>query len=143
MGIYNNVLNIWKFLRKVDENFLNYKYNFVNEDNILDKNDGYIVPFSDSPLDKEIVSSNVFMNLINSATNYIYINTPYLIIDYEMISALCTASKKGIDVRIVTPFIPDKKNVFEVTMSNYQVLIESGVNIYNINLDLYTQKVLL
>lgn len=123
-------LNIWKFLRKVDENFLNYKYNFVNEDNILYKNDGYIVPFSDSPLDKEIVSSNVFVNLINSAINYIYINTPYLIIDYEMTSALCNAAKKGIDVRIVTPFIPDKKNVFEVTRSNYQVLIESGVKIY-------------
>ena len=123
-------LNIWKFLRKVDENFLQYKANFSNDDNHLDEKDGYIIPFSDSPLDKEVVSSNVFMNLINSSTKYIYINTPYLIIDYEMTSALCMAAKRGVDVRIVTPFIPDKKSVFEVTRSNYQTLIESGVSIY-------------
>nr|WP_317357056.1 cardiolipin synthase [uncultured Tyzzerella sp.] len=122
-------LNIWKFLRKVDENFLQYK---AKDEDIecIEENDGYIIPFSDSPLDKEIVSSNVFMNLINSATKYIYINTPYLIIDYEMTSALCMAAKRGVDVRIVTPFIPDKKSVFEVTRSNYQTLIESGVSIY-------------
>ncbi|WP_317368155.1 cardiolipin synthase [uncultured Tyzzerella sp.] len=123
-------LNIWKFLKKTDENFLKYKNSFPKEDKDLQEYDGYIVPFSDSPLDKEIVSSNVFMNLINSATKYIYINTPYLIIDYEMTSALCMAAKRGIDVRIVTPFIPDKKSVFEVTRSNYQTLIESGVRIY-------------
>lgn len=120
-------LKIWKFLRKVDENFLIYKVN-ENFDNI--EQDGYIIPFSDSPIDKEIVSSNVFTNLINSATNYVYITTPYLIIDYEMASSLCMAAKRGVDVRIVTPFIPDKKTVFEVTRSNYQVLIESGVKIY-------------
>ena len=120
-------LNIWKFLRKVDKNFLQYKVEYDYED--LDS-DGYIVPFSDSPLDREIVSSNVFTSLINNATKYIYINTPYLIIDYEMTSALCMAAKKGVDVRIVTPFIPDKKTVFEVTRSNYQTLIESGVKIY-------------
>ena len=120
-------LNIWKFLRKVDENFLKYKVEYDYKD--LDS-DGYIIPFSDSPLDREIVSSNVFTSLINNATKYIYINTPYLIIDYEMTSALCMAAKKGIDVRIVTPFIPDKKTVFEVTRSNYQTLIESGVKVY-------------
>ncbi len=120
-------LNIWKFLRKVDENFLKYK---IEQHNSNIENDGYIVPFSDSPLDKEIVSSNVFMGLINSATKYIYINTPYLIIDYEMTSSLCMAAKRGVDVKIVTPFIPDKKSVFEVTRSNYQTLIESGVTVY-------------
>ncbi len=121
-------LNIWKFLRKTDENFLKYKVE--QNENYNNEKDGYIVPFSDSPLDREIVSSNVFTNLINSATKYVYINTPYLIIDYEMTSCLCMAAKRGIDVKIVTPFIPDKKNVFEVTRSNYQTLIESGVEIY-------------
>ncbi len=120
-------LNIWKFLKKTDENFLLYK---SKQDKICNENDGYIIPFSDSPLDKEIVSINVFTNLINSATKYIYINTPYLIIDYEMSSALCMAAKRGIDVKIVTPFIPDKKTVFEVTRSNYQILIENGVKVY-------------
>ena len=70
------------------------------------------------------------MGLINSVTIYIYIYTPYLIIDYEMTSSLCMAAKRGVDVKIVTPFIPDKKSVFEVTRSNYQTLIESGVTVY-------------
>lgn len=120
-------LNIWKFLKKIDENFLLYKVDQNFDDT---QKDGFIIPFSDSPLDKEIVSSNVFTNLINSATKYIYINTPYLIIDYEMSSTLCMAAKRGVDVKIVTPFIPDKKTVFEVTRSNYQILIESGVKVY-------------
>ncbi|WP_250278843.1 cardiolipin synthase [[Clostridium] colinum] len=122
-------LNMWKFLRKVDENFLLYKGEFEYKED-AEEYDGYIIPFSDSPLDREIVSSNVFVNLINSATEYIYINTPYLIIDYEMMSTLCMAAKRGVDVKIVTPFIPDKKTVFEVTRSNYQTLIESGVKVY-------------
>ncbi len=119
-------LNMWKFLRKVDEDF--FKYKVKNED--ISKEDGYIIPFSDSPLDKEVVSTNVFMNLINNATDYVYITTPYLIIDYEMSNSLCIAAKRGVDVRIITPHIPDKKAVFEVTRSNYQVLVESGVKVY-------------
>lgn len=119
-------LNMWKFLRKIDEDFLIYKA----EQPQTQETDGYIIPFSDSPIDKEIVSSNVFINLITNATDYIYITTPYLIIDYEMTSALCMAAKRGVDVRIITPFIPDKKAVFEVTRSNYEPLIESGVKVY-------------
>ena len=67
------------------------------------ENDGFVQPYGDSPLDGEVVGENVYLNVINQAKKYIYITTPYLIIDNEMMTALCLASKKGIDVRIITP----------------------------------------
>ena len=62
--------------------------------------------------------------------HYLYIYTPYLIIDQEMQTALCNAAKSGVDVRLVTPGIPDKKIIFLMTRSNYKVLLESGIKIY-------------
>ena len=72
----------------------------------------------------------VYFNLINKAKDYIYITTPYLIPDNELMTALCYAAKSGIDVRIITPHIPDKWYVFEVTRAFYGELIDSGVKIY-------------
>lgn len=123
-------LNNWEILERPHEDFtiykcLNHTHNIENREQ-----DGYVVPFSDSPLDQEIIGSNVYLTLINNATDYVYINTPYLIIDHEMTQALCLAGKKGVDVKIITPHIPDKKMVFEVTRSNYRRLIENGVKIY-------------
>jgi cardiolipin synthase len=92
--------------------------------------DGYVQSFSDSPLDDLNVSEMVFMNIINTASKYVYITSPYLTLDNEMITALCTAAQSGIDVRIVTPGIPDKKTVYAVTRSYYAQLIHAGVKIY-------------
>ena len=68
--------------------------------------------------------------MIHGAKRYLYITTPYLICDHELLSALRIAAKKGVDVRIITPHIPDKKAVFLMTRSNYRVLIQDGVKIY-------------
>ena len=92
--------------------------------------DGYVQPYSDTPLDGEIVGENVYLNIINRARKYVYICTPYLIIDNEMMTALCLAAKSGVDVRIMTPGIPDKKMVFLLTQSYYEQLLEAGVRIY-------------
>lgn len=92
--------------------------------------DGYIQPYGDTPVDDEIVGENVYLNMINKAKHYIYITTPYLIIDNEMFTALTLSAKSGIDVRIITPGIPDKKLVFMVTQSYYYNLIKAGVKIY-------------
>ena len=70
------------------------------------------------------------MNLIHNANKYVYITTPYLIVDNEMITALTLASKSGIDIRIITPGIPDKKIVNELTKSYYEILTEAGIKIY-------------
>ena len=91
---------------------------------------GFIQPFSDTPLDGEVLGENIYLNIINKAKRYVYICTPYLIIDNEMMTALCLAAKGGVDVRIMTPGIPDKKMVFLLTQSYYEQLLESGVKIY-------------
>lgn len=92
--------------------------------------DGFVQPYGDSPLDHENVGENVYLNIISHAKHYVYIFTPYLITDNEMLTCLCNAAKSGVDVRIVTPGIPDKKLIFLLTQSYYEPLIRSGVKIY-------------
>ena len=91
---------------------------------------GYVQPYTDTPLDREAVGQAVYLNMIAKAKNYIYITTPYLIIDVATNTALCNAAKSGVDVRIITPHIPDKRYVFEVTRAHYPPLLEAGVKIY-------------
>lgn len=94
------------------------------------KNAHFVLPFSDSPTDKEEVGRTVHLNMINKAKRYIYMHTPYLIIDHDMIIALTLASKNGVEVVITTPHIPDKPYAFAITRSNYDILVESGIKIY-------------
>ena len=89
-----------------------------------------VQPYADSPLDGELVGENVYMNIIKMAKDYVYFTTPYLIISDELQRELTMAVKRGVDVRIITPGIPDKKAVFEVTRSNYGRLVNAGVRIY-------------
>ena len=91
---------------------------------------GYVAPYTDYTLDKEPVGKNVYLNMINRANKYLYIMSPYLILDNELISALVNAAKNGIDVRIITPGVPDKRIVYMLTQSYYEVIIEAGVKIY-------------
>jgi len=91
--------------------------------------DGFVQPFNDSPFSGN-VSEGVYMQLVNCAEHYVYITTPYLIIDHEMMISLCNAARGGIDVRIVTPHIPDKAYVHAVTRGYYQQLMDCGVKIY-------------
>lgn len=93
---------------------------------------GIVQPFGDgpNPLYNTHVAEDVILNMITNAKKYIYITTPYLIIDYNLSSALCRAAEGGVDVRIVTPRIPDKKIVFWITRRNYRRLFAHGVKIY-------------
>ena len=92
--------------------------------------DGFVLPFSDSPADNEAISQNVYLDILNKANDYVYIFTPYLIIDSEMLNALCMAAKRGVDVMLITPGIPDKKLVFRVTRASYEPLISAGVRMF-------------
>ena len=85
---------------------------------------------------------NVFLNIINQAERYVYITTPYLIIDYDLTEALRSAAMRGIDVRIITPGIPDKKRIKIMTKSSYPYLIESGVKIYEYSRGFIHEKTL-
>lgn len=96
------------------------------------ENEGFVQVYGDGPrpLYARQVGEDVYLNILNSAKRYVWITTPYLIIDYRMREALCMASQRGVDVRIVTPHIPDKKIPFALTRSNYLALIRAGVKIY-------------
>lgn len=91
---------------------------------------GFVQPFGDDPLGEERVAENVYLNLIARAKERLYVATPYLIITDEMNAALTLAAKRGVDVRIITPGVPDKKTVFAVTRSYYAGLAGQGVRIY-------------
>ena len=91
---------------------------------------GYIIPYGDGPHQEENVAEQVYMDIISRATKYVYIMTPYLILDHEMKQCLMHASKSGVDVRIIMPHVPDKKSVFAIARTYYPQLIKSGVKIY-------------
>lgn len=92
--------------------------------------DGYAAPYADTPLDNEALGENVYINILNQAKDYVYIATPYLLISDEMENALCLAAKRGVDVRILMPGIPDKPTVFFMAKSYYPPLLKAGVQIY-------------
>ena len=91
---------------------------------------GFVAPYADSPMDKIQVGEDVYMSIASSARDYAWYITPYLIITDEMISALSLAARRGVDVRIITPGIPDKKLVYSVTRSYYNALAINGVRIF-------------
>ncbi len=120
-------LTMWEYLR--DETFELSEFKPAQMPPVS-TSAGYIQPFGDNPLDGEAVSETVYLNLINRAKDYVYITTPYLILDNEVLTSLSAAAKSGVDVRIITPHIPDKPIVHAVTRSYYHILLQSGVRIY-------------
>jgi cardiolipin synthase len=91
---------------------------------------GYVQPYADSPMDDENVGEHVYIRIINNAKEYVYINTPYLVVDDNLLSALTLAAKSGVDVRIITPHRWDKKIVAVTSRSFYRQLISAGVKVY-------------
>lgn len=89
-----------------------------------------IQPYDDSPLDSASIGESVYADIIARAKKYVYIFTPYLILDDFIRNTLCLAAQRGVDVRIVTPGVPDKKTVYRLTRANYEVLMDAGVKIY-------------
>lgn len=118
-------LELWSFSSREKDDFSRYLAG-----NHCVKGEGYVQPFDDNPLLRERAAENVFLNLIGQAKHSIYFITPYLIITDEMCRALTGAAKRGVDVRIITPGIPDKRIVYSVTRSYYPELVRQGVRIF-------------
>lgn len=91
---------------------------------------GYVIPYGENPTGKERVAKGVYLHILNHAKRYVYIMTPYLILDTEMSNALQFAAKRGVDVRIILPHIPDKRTAFALAKSHYRELNDAGVRIY-------------
>ncbi len=91
---------------------------------------GYVMPYGDSPLDEYKVGETVYMDILNRATDYVHIMTPYLILDDELETALKYAAQRGVDVKMILPGIPDKKIVYALAKTHYIQLLEAGVRIF-------------
>ena len=120
-------LAMWDSLTGEDEDISAFRPEYPYR---LAGGEGFVQPYSDTPLDKEDVSETLLVNLFQRAVHSIYIMTPYLILDDKITSSLLCAAKSGVDVRIITPHIPDKWYVHAVTRAHYEMLTEAGVRIY-------------
>ena len=119
---------LWNAFRTDKENVGDYLV--PPQSGRVEKVDFCVQPYDDSPLDRLSTGEAVYVDLINRATKYVWIFTPYLILDDLLRAALCQAAMRGVDVRIVTPGIPDKAMVYRLTRANYGLLMKSGVRIY-------------
>lgn len=117
-------LTMWEFItgKRIDFN------SHICDSQVID--DGFALPYSDGPLNDLNPAEGIYMQILNSAQKYVYIMTPYLVIDNMMTASLCLAAKSGIEVCIITPHIPDKSYVHNVTRYNYLELLKAGVKIY-------------
>ena len=122
-------LENWNAIRDDDSDDKDYS-KFLPDVPYEAKEKGYVQPYADSPLDDEHVGENVYMNVLRNAKKYAWFITPYLIITEEMNSAFAMAAKSGVDVRVITPGIPDKKIIYSVTRSYYAGLARNGVRIF-------------
>lgn len=120
-------LACWDYTKGIEEELDNYRPRHYHE--VQFEQDGVVQPYTSNP-GVDSVGASVYLHLINRAKRYLYITTPYLVIDDGMSRALCDAAKSGVDVRIITPHIPDKRYVFELTRAHYVPLLEAGVKIY-------------
>lgn len=130
------MISFLKTLEIATKKEIDYKWYVDNTKQLLDdnikskKNNGYIMFYSDGPDNRKNPAERAYINIINGATEYIYIYTPYLALGKELMEALLTSSRSGIDVRIITPYKADKWYMRVLTRSYYQVLLESGIKIY-------------
>ena len=139
-------LQMWGMFTTEVEDYDKYLLDFATEqtkdattDQIAEKNVdtwakadslGYVIPYNDDPCNGEDVAEEVYLDILNKARDYVWIMTPYLIPENEIITGLCFAAQRGVDVRIIMPHIPDKKIVFDVAHTYYTQLIEAGVRIF-------------
>lgn len=118
------------YLNKNNKN--EYEFEKYYKENKTSDTKNFLIPFGDgpAPIYNKNVSKIAIMNLLNQATKYVYITTPYLIVDNELMRSIENAAYRGVDVRIIIPHIPDKKLIFELTKNSAEILINANVKIY-------------
>ncbi len=118
-------LEMWNVSERQPDDYKKY----VRPEGAAGPDDGYVIPYSVCPLGPERVGEQVYLDIINTAHTYVHIMTPYLILDYQMMSALSYAAKRGVEVVIIMPHVPDKKYAFVLAKTYYNELLEAGVRI--------------
>lgn len=123
-------LQMWGVTEKEKEDYSKYllpaDYRYPGELN----REGFVMPYGDSPLDKENVGEQVYLDILGHAKKYVHVMTPYLILDDELVSAFKYAAKRGVDTVIIMPHIPDKIYAYLLARSYYEELLTAGVKIY-------------
>lgn len=132
-------LELWNIDNKIDEynKYVNSFYKIGVKDN------GYVIGYGTNPLFDNELGKKIYLDIINTACDYVYIMSPYLILDDEMLSSLRYASLRGVDVKIFMPSIPDKKFVYYLGRSYYEELVEVGIDIYEYKLGFNHSKIFL
>ena len=118
---------MWNITQRQPENYEKY---LTPKPLDIKRELGFVLPYGDSPFDKEIIGEQVYFHILNHAKKYVHIMTPYLILDSEMLTTLTFAAKCGIEVIIIMPHIPDKWYAFILAKTYYEELIQAGVQIY-------------
>ena len=119
-------LQMWNVTEKEQDDYPVY----LREPLPVEGGEGYVLPFGDSPMDNEQVGEQLYLDILNQAEDYVHIMTPYLILDDEMENALCFAAKRGVDVTLIMPHVPDKLYAYLLARTYYPELIEAGVKVY-------------
>ena len=122
-------IEMWDTFCKENERITDY-FSYKYEPDSPVAADGLILPYGDTPLDNEELGENIYVDMLNQAERYVYIYTPYLIISEKMIQTLRLTAKRGVDVRLITPGIADKKLIHRLGRSYYRFLLDAGVKIY-------------
>jgi len=122
-------LQMW-YVRETVEKEPDYKTWLADTGDLFEPADGYVLPYCDSPLDEYKVGETVYMDILNRATSYVHIMTPYLILDGELETSLRFAAQRGVDVKLILPGIPDKKLAYSLAKRHYKSLYDAGVKIY-------------
>ena len=122
-------LEMWNAVKRSDKDDVDFEKYLLKYD-YKAEGKAFVQPFADIPIDNEQVGEDVYISMADKAEKYCYFMTPYLIITDEMTRAISLAAKRGVDVRIITPGIPDKKMIYRVTRSFYNGLVRNGVRVY-------------
>ncbi len=120
-------LNMWNIYGAGAED--GGKYITASEPNRVSA-DGFVIPFGDTPLDNVYIGKRAYIHNLDNASDYVYIMTPYLVIDDEMYESLKYAAQRGVDVKIILPHVPDKPYAFYLARTYYKALISAGIEIY-------------
>ena len=118
-------LNMWNMSEIKKEDYEPYLNHYDNYDV-----PGYVMPYGDNPMDNDKVGESVYMDILNRSNEYVYIMSPYLILDGELESALKYTAERGVDIRLILPGVPDKLAPYALAKSHYKPLLEAGVKIY-------------
>lgn len=124
-------LHLWWHNSRTEENIKDFEPHFSADEIAPDNScSGYVMPYADTPQDKYQTGEYIYLDIINKAKKYIYITTPYLILDHEMTLALINASYSGVDVKIICPLVADHWYARAVAYSYYKELLDAGIELY-------------